>query len=88
MYKNTVVITCTSTGAVVIIFLIFQFLRLQTMLHMEGSVQPLSVKGLKITCGPRNVVSRLGREARGGRRREKRTSPGGIGLRSPRAGVE
>ena len=46
-------------------FFIFQLLSLQTMLHMEVGVQHISFKGLKINCGPRNVVSRVEREAWG-----------------------
>lgn len=69
--RNAVVIICTSAGAVAIIFLIFQLLRLQMMLHFDSAVQPISFKRLKITSGPRNVESRAGREARGvwGRRK-------------------
>lgn len=61
MCKSTVAVICTSPGAVEIIFPIVQFLRLQMMLYVEGNVQPISFKGLKITCGPRYVVSRVGR---------------------------
>ena len=47
-------------------FFIFQLLSLQTMLHMEVGVQHISFEGLKINCDPRNVVSRIEREAWGG----------------------
>lgn len=41
------------------------------MRYVEGNVQPISFKGLKVTCGPRYVVSRVGRETWGDRRRER-----------------
>ena len=53
-------------GAMGMNFFIFQLLSLQTMLHMEVGVQHISFEGLKINCDPRNVVSRIEREAWGG----------------------
>lgn len=76
--QKTVVIICTSTGAVGINFIIFQFLRLQMMLSKEVGVQPISCQGLKINRGPRNVMSRVEREAWGGRREETGEQEGGL----------
>ena len=73
-------------------FFIFQLLSLQTMLHMEVGVQHISFKGLKINCGPRNVVSRVEREA-WSRCAENRVwregsgAPRGRGRAPPQAGV-
>ena len=59
-------------------FLIFQLLRLQTMLYVEVGDQPISFKGLKRGLGWMRREQSL--------ERRKRT-PGGRGLTSLRAGV-